>query len=42
VAILALDHVNIHTTDLEKTRAFFTDADGVTFELNCREPAAAP
>jgi catechol 2,3-dioxygenase-like lactoylglutathione lyase family enzyme len=30
VAILGLDHVNIRTTDLEKTRAFFTEVLGLT------------
>lgn len=30
MAILGLDHVNIRTMDLEKTRAFFTDVLGLT------------
>lgn len=30
MAILGLDHVNIRTTDLEKTRAFFTEVLGLT------------
>jgi catechol 2,3-dioxygenase-like lactoylglutathione lyase family enzyme len=30
MAILDLDHVNIRTTDLARTRAFFTDVLGLT------------
>jgi catechol 2,3-dioxygenase-like lactoylglutathione lyase family enzyme len=30
VAIVGLDHVNIRTTDLAKTRAFFTEVLGLT------------
>jgi catechol 2,3-dioxygenase-like lactoylglutathione lyase family enzyme len=30
MAITGLDHVNIRTTDLEKTRAFFTEVLGLT------------
>ena len=30
MAILDLDHVNIRTTELSKTRAFFTDVLGLT------------
>jgi catechol 2,3-dioxygenase-like lactoylglutathione lyase family enzyme len=30
VAILGLDHVNIRTTDLARTRAFFTEVLGLT------------
>jgi catechol 2,3-dioxygenase-like lactoylglutathione lyase family enzyme len=30
MAIVGLDHVNIRTTDLEKTQAFFTEVLGLT------------